>query len=323
MTDATLPAGIHRISLPTPFPVGRVNAYLIPGDPPGLVDCGVRSQRSIAELEAGLAAHGVSLDALGTIFLTHPHYDHAGAAAELGRRTGATVRHHAAGNEPPERSRLVFREALVRYGAPQELIQALDAMNRQGERFGEPLDAAPSRAHVADQEELVVGGLTLRALHTPGHNAGHLCFVGLQARVIFCGDLLLPTITPNPLPHFDAAAPRGRKPSLELYLASVARVEAFGPLLGLGGHGSPMEDTLAVALHAREAIARRRDAVRTLCERHPGATLFALAEQLFGQSAGIERVLAFTEVLAHCDVLEDGGEIEVDHAAGRVIRLLR
>mgnify|MGYP000166842969 CR=1 FL=1 len=44
------------------------------------------------------------------------------------------------------------------------------------------------------------------------------------------GDLLLPDITPNPLPHFDADAPRGRHSSLALFLASLDRVEALGSL---------------------------------------------------------------------------------------------
>lgn len=316
-------ACVHRLSLPTPYPVGRVNAYVLPGDPPSLVDCGVLSSRSLTELEEGLGRLGLRPEELGSLFLTHSHYDHAGAAAELGRRTGARVHYHAASPERPERSRSDFQEALRRYGAPEDLIALLDLMNRQGERFGEALEGAPARVLVTDGEMFQAGQLTLRALHTPGHNAGHLCYLAEEAGLIFCGDLLLPTITPNPLPHFDEAAPRGRRPSLELYLASVARVEALGPLRGYGGHGDPMPDTVAVARHAREAIARRQDTLRSLCEQHPGSTLFSLAERLFGEATGLGRVLAFTEVLAHCDVLEDRGEIEVDHAAGRLIRIRR
>ena len=36
-------AGIHRLSLPTPFLVGRVNCYLIEDDPLTLVDTGPNS----------------------------------------------------------------------------------------------------------------------------------------------------------------------------------------------------------------------------------------------------------------------------------------
>ncbi|MDY0001966.1 MAG: MBL fold metallo-hydrolase [Polyangia bacterium] len=322
MTSGSVDALYRRISLPTPFPVGPVNAYLIPGEPPALIDCGVKSSLSIGALEESLSEFGVRLESVGSIFLTHAHYDHSGAAVALGKRTGATIHYHAESPERPERSRGEFMEALRRYGAPDELVAMLSAMNQHGERFAEPLESAPRRALVADGQVFRAGGLKLRALHTPGHNAGHLCFLVEDAGVIFCGDLLLPTITPNPLPHFDAREKRGRRASLGLYLGSVARVESYGALLGLGGHGDPMGDTLEVARHARENIERRSEAVRALCLLHPGATVFSLAERLFQEKEGIGRVLAFTEVLAHCDLLEDRGELEVDHGAGRIVRLL-
>ena len=55
------PPGAHQLSLPTPYPVGRSNAYLLEGDPPVLVDCGVRSSRAMSELEAGLGESGVRI----------------------------------------------------------------------------------------------------------------------------------------------------------------------------------------------------------------------------------------------------------------------
>ena len=45
-------AGIHCLPVPTPFAVGRVNCYLIEGDPLTLIDAGPRSERSLSELEA-------------------------------------------------------------------------------------------------------------------------------------------------------------------------------------------------------------------------------------------------------------------------------
>jgi hypothetical protein len=38
--DAAADAGIHRLAIPTPFAVGRVNTYLIEDDPLTLVDSG-------------------------------------------------------------------------------------------------------------------------------------------------------------------------------------------------------------------------------------------------------------------------------------------
>ncbi|MDR7561019.1 MAG: MBL fold metallo-hydrolase, partial [Armatimonadota bacterium] len=39
---------LHRIELPTPFPVGPVNAYLLAGEPLTLVDAGPRTPQAQA-----------------------------------------------------------------------------------------------------------------------------------------------------------------------------------------------------------------------------------------------------------------------------------
>ena len=40
-------AGIHRLAIPTPFMVGRVNAYLIEDDPLTLIDSGPNSAKAL------------------------------------------------------------------------------------------------------------------------------------------------------------------------------------------------------------------------------------------------------------------------------------
>ncbi len=316
MTDAP---PVIPLSLPTPFPVGPVNSYLLPGDPPVLVDCGVRSAKSLERLEARLAEHGVAVQDLGAILVTHPHYDHSGAAVTLSTRAGIPVRFHPRGDGRVERSRGAFRDTLARYGAPASLFPDLDRFDRMGDSFGEPLQAAPHKAYLNDGEVVSAGRLTFEVLHTPGHNQAHLCFLDREAGLLITGDLLLPDITPNPLPHFDADAPLGRQPSLALFLSSLDRVEALGSLRGLGGHGPEMPDTVEVARRSREAIFRRSEQVLDLCRAHRGETLFALGERLFGEETGIGRTLAFSEILAHCDYLEAQGALTVDHDAGRVV----
>jgi glyoxylase-like metal-dependent hydrolase (beta-lactamase superfamily II) len=71
-------AGIHRLPIPTPFLVGRVNCYLIEDDPLTLVDTGPNSGKSLDELERALAAHDHSIEDLELIVITHQHLDHVG-----------------------------------------------------------------------------------------------------------------------------------------------------------------------------------------------------------------------------------------------------
>ena len=83
-------AGIHRLAIPTPFAVGRVNTYLIEDDPLTLVDSGPNSGRALDELQGQLHEHGHSIEDIELIIVTHQHIDHIGlveiVAVALGRR---------------------------------------------------------------------------------------------------------------------------------------------------------------------------------------------------------------------------------------------
>ena len=51
--DTAAEAGIHRLAIPTPFAVGRVNVYLIEDEPLTLVDAGPNSGTSLDQLQRG------------------------------------------------------------------------------------------------------------------------------------------------------------------------------------------------------------------------------------------------------------------------------
>jgi glyoxylase-like metal-dependent hydrolase (beta-lactamase superfamily II) len=51
-------AGIHRLAIPTPFAVGRVNCYLLEDEPLTLIDTGPNSGKALDELQSKLAERG-------------------------------------------------------------------------------------------------------------------------------------------------------------------------------------------------------------------------------------------------------------------------
>ena len=67
--------GLFVLPLPTPFPIGRVNAYLAQGEALTLIDTGVNSPQSYDALRAGLAALGATPADLDRIIVTHHHTD--------------------------------------------------------------------------------------------------------------------------------------------------------------------------------------------------------------------------------------------------------
>src|SRR5581483_10833729 len=125
-------AGIHRLPIPTPFLVGRVNLYLLEDDPLTLVDTGPNSGKSLDELEQALAELGHRIEDLGLIVITHQHMDHLGLLEIIARRSGAEVAaldvlgpylsdFSASAAADDEFSMAVMR----RHGVPSELAGAL------------------------------------------------------------------------------------------------------------------------------------------------------------------------------------------------------
>jgi len=73
---------LHALPLPTPFPVGPVNAYLAEGEPLTLIDTGPKDDATRAALAAALKVHGHRLEDIRRIILTHHHVDHVGLAGQ-------------------------------------------------------------------------------------------------------------------------------------------------------------------------------------------------------------------------------------------------
>jgi glyoxylase-like metal-dependent hydrolase (beta-lactamase superfamily II) len=101
------------------------------------------------------------------ILLTHTHFDHVGALAELKELTGAPIYVHAEATEMLKR-------------AP-----AAAAL------WGFTLDAPPAPDHFLETgEKFQIGELEVEVLFTPGHAPGHVCFYLPAHDALFDGDVL-------------------------------------------------------------------------------------------------------------------------------------
>ncbi len=125
-------------------------AIIDPGDEAGRILDAVR--------EAGLKVTHV--------LLTHAHFDHIGAADEVVKASGAPLALHH-GDLP-----------VLRAGGGALLFD-----------FQPP--PIPARVtSLAAGQEIAVGELTLRVLHTPGHSPGHVTFYVPAENALFDGDVL-------------------------------------------------------------------------------------------------------------------------------------
>lgn len=189
---------------PTLPPATTTNCYVVGHRQLWVVDPGsprADEQRRLDELLRQLCRAPDT--SLGGILATHHHPDHTGGIAALSRAFDLPVRGH-----PLTLPRL---PAGCRLGAPLDDGDTIE--------LGEAPDGTPD--------------WRLSAIHTPGHDRGHLCFRDSRYGALLAGDMLstMSTVIIDP--------PEGHLPS---YLRSLERLLA-GPLpMLMPAHGPPVHD---------------------------------------------------------------------------------
>jgi glyoxylase-like metal-dependent hydrolase (beta-lactamase superfamily II) len=328
-------AGIHRLSIPTPFAVGRVNCYLIEDEPLTLVDTGPNSGKSLDELERALGQHGRRIEDLGMIVITHQHMDHLGLVEILARRSGADVAAlHLLGPYLADfRSSATaddeFAQAVMRrHGIPADMAAVLGAVGAAFRAFG---SGARITNELHDGEELRLRDRSFRVLHRPGHSPSDTVFWDEERRILIAGDHLLAHISSNPLiarPLDGGRAgsradgePPARPSALLDYLDSMAATRDLPAEIVLSGHGDPVTDHVSLIDERIRLHRRRAEKIARLLEPGP-LTAYELALRMWGNVALTQAYLTLSEVLGHLDLLVREETVrEREHEDGAVFEL--
>jgi glyoxylase-like metal-dependent hydrolase (beta-lactamase superfamily II) len=309
-------AGVHRLAIPTPFAVGRVNAYLIEDEPLTLIDPGPNSAKALDELEQALAAHGHAIEDLQLLVVTHQHIDHFGLAAILARRSGAPVaalagldRHLRDFRTEADLDDRFAARIMLRHGVPTDVVTALRAVSASFRAWG--CTVAVDRV-LAPGETLQLRDRALRVLHRPGHSPSDTVFHDEERRMLLAGDHLLARISSNPLitrpleVEGDYDGPRPQ--ALVTYLESMRATRAMDLDLVLGGHGAAILDHAAVIDERLRLHARRAEKIHGLMVGGP-RTAYEMAYAMWGNVAVTQAYLTISEVLGHLDLLLADGRI--------------
>jgi glyoxylase-like metal-dependent hydrolase (beta-lactamase superfamily II) len=317
-------AGIHLISLPTPFLVGRVNCYLIEDEPLTLVDTGPNSGKTLDDLERALQARGRRIEDLELIVITHQHMDHLGLLEILARRSGAQVatldllgpylanfsRSAAADDE--------FAQAIMRrHGVPGDLATVLGSLAAAFRAFG---SSGRVTRELSDGGSLALRDRTLRVFHRPGHSPTDTTLWDEDRGFLIAGDHLLARISSNPLvsrplthgagatPVVETDAARSRPHALIQYMESMRATRELPARLILPGHGEPI-------LHHAELIderlrmhCRRAARILQILDGHP-LSAYKIATRMWGNVAVTQAYLTLSEVLGHLDLLLAAGRV--------------
>jgi glyoxylase-like metal-dependent hydrolase (beta-lactamase superfamily II) len=241
------------------------NQYLVGDDAPLLIDVAPYDAENRRRIDAGLGGAR-----LGGILLTHIHPDHVGGASALRDATRAPLALH--------RSRGGFA-----YG-------------------GSPV--APDRL-LDDGEEIVHASGRLRAVHTPGHESGHLCYLDPERGALFTGDLILGTGTTI------VAPPDG---DMTAYLASLRRLLTLDLRVIHPGHGPAIERPYEkIHEYLEHRLMRERQILDALAAGLASvpeivARLYADVHPALHGAAGLTVRAHLAKLVAEGEVVEEPGD---------------
>jgi glyoxylase-like metal-dependent hydrolase (beta-lactamase superfamily II) len=171
--------GIEEV-VPRVYRIGNwyVSAYLVAQDEVTVIDSGLPKRRDAilkAAAEAGRKAEEVKL-----IAITHHHVDHTGSLAALIAATGATAYIH------PLDAPIVRGEKTA--PGPNRTVMAGRLLGPLMARATPKLETVASLQETNDGDDIAAAG-GMKAIHTPGHTAGHLAYLWPQnGGVLFAGD---------------------------------------------------------------------------------------------------------------------------------------
>jgi glyoxylase-like metal-dependent hydrolase (beta-lactamase superfamily II) len=306
-------AGIHRLAIPTPFAVGRVNVYLIEDEPLTLVDAGPNSGTSFDELQRGISGLGHSLEDIELAIVTHQHIDHLGLMQLVASHSGAEVAaldvavpYMENFSDEAQADDDFARDIMLRNGIPEDVVAALRSVSQAFRAWG-------SQVHVTrplrDGEAVELRDRTLHVHHRPGHSPTDTVFHDRERRILIAADHLLGHISSNPLITRPRDGTTGRPQALVQYLESLAATREMEVDLVLPGHGEPVTDHRALIDHRFALHRRRADKIHRLIAERPRSA-YEIAQALWGNIAVTQAYLTLSEVLGHVDLLANEGRVQ-------------
>lgn len=257
------------VRTPTKPPATHTNCYLIHSTRELLiVDPGSPyedEQEALGSCVKGLISEG---RAVREIVLTHLHPDHVAGVNVLRAQLGEDVKVSA---------HKLTAEHLRGSIQVEKIINDGDIIKLEGDP-----------------------GITLRALHTPGHARGHLCFHDAKTGVLITGDNIvgLGSVLIDP--------PEG---NMQDYLDSLERMRALPNLSVLfGGHGPAMANPYA---KIKEYIDHRREREQKILRavRDGASTVSQIVALAYTDVSPKAYGMAERAVLAHLEKLEADGAV--------------
>jgi len=317
--------GIPNIYLNAGWDLGPTWCYLIVGRKTSLIDTGRFGNYAV--LESMLKSMDRVFSDIDRIILTHSHEDHDGNIAEIFPSIQGELWAHSI-----YRQMISYHSGITDGARHPELPGSCRQCIMPEKIYSHCLQYHRERSllHVdfAIDRDPRPAGDSLSFIFTPGHSPDAIC-VGLEDEVIFTGDTVLPDITPHPTLSNTFEVNRRILPEgcndentvygLINYMKSLHKLSHLAPqpMAIFPGHRLFYNDHFnlmdSLRGRAREIIQfhieRCRDILRILDSQPKGLDEIVFEHFSAPSLAGIGKLMARDEVMAHVEVMEKCGDV--------------
>ncbi len=315
MTDSSADSGVatcsfpvNRLEFPVDWPPGHVAAYLITDSEPVLIDAGMAGEPSRETLVASLDERGYAPAEIDHLVLTHPHVDHLGQAGAVIEAGDPTVYAPAGvegrlSRDPDDLAKAVTRNATAAGLSGDQRDSVVERATASLRRDRSLLPPEVVDTWINDGQTIEVGDVALRAIHTPGHQADHLCYeAGIDdERVLFSGDM---AIKPFRSVAIHVGLDDGVEESIGAFYRGLDRLQDLEIDRVFPGHG-PAHREYDASLD-RSVASLDRLLETTVESLHDGAST---AAEVADRRSGRELVYLLPETVGALAHLEEGGRV--------------
>lgn len=307
--------GIWCIPIPmTDNPLKELNSYVIKADDPNerslVIDTGFHWDECYNGMIDGLKRIGIERNNID-ILVTHLHGDHVGNAPFIAAEDSKVYISEI------DRGYILDENGTVNY---------LDVLYKKAERlleegvskkmYDEMIHATfegDMKIHgtynrytgLNEGDELKYGGYTLKAVYTPGHTPGHMCFDIVGTGAMILGDHVLFDVTPNIVDWPD------KEDALGDYLNSLDKINMYDVKIPLPAHRFPGDFHERVEHLKKHHFARLSECygiIDSLGDAYAyeiaGKMKWRIRSDTWETFPSIQRWFAMGECFAHLDYLK-------------------
>ncbi|WP_027964527.1 MBL fold metallo-hydrolase [Halalkalibacillus halophilus] len=308
---------ILKITIPTPYAVGDVHAYLVKGEALTLFDAGVRTADAWDALTSQLKAADIDHRDIDQVVLSHHHPDHTGLIQNF-----YNVQHiygHPLVNKWISRDKTFLDSYITFFHTLYDQFDVPESF-RKIEKSQENVLRFSGEGELTGtlQEGAYIPGLNnWKVLETPGHAQSHLSFYNEKSQQLIAGDHLLAHISSNPILEAPETLGEERPKPLISYIDSMKKLLPYEISEILPGHGETFNGHSVLIKKRLQKQSERARHVHQFLKKNQ-ATPFTICKFLFPKHYEKQFGLTMSETVGQLDFLEDQGFVNKVTFEGKI-----